>query len=38
MMALTGTTDPGHMRADLDVLDFRLDPDDVERIERMALP
>ena len=38
MMALTGTTDPGHMRADLDVLDFRLDPEDVERIERVALP
>ena len=38
MMALTGTTDPGHMRADLDVFDFRLDPQDVERIERVALP
>ena len=38
MMALTGTTDPGHMRADLDVLDFRLDPQEVERIERLALP
>jgi diketogulonate reductase-like aldo/keto reductase len=38
MMALTGTTDPGHMRADLDVFDFRLDPEEVERIERMALP
>jgi diketogulonate reductase-like aldo/keto reductase len=37
MMALTGTTDPGHMRADLDVFDFRLDPEDVERIERLAL-
>ena len=38
MMALTGTTDPGHMRADLDVFDFRLDPEDVERVERVALP
>ncbi len=38
MMALTGTTDPGHMRADLDVFDFRLDPEEVERIERMDLP
>jgi diketogulonate reductase-like aldo/keto reductase len=37
-MALTGTTDPGHMRADLDVFDFRLDPEEVERIERVALP
>ena len=36
MMALTGTTDPGHMRADLDVFDFRLDPDEVERIEGLA--
>ena len=38
MMALTGTTDPGHMRDDLDVFDFRLEPEEVERIERMALP
>jgi diketogulonate reductase-like aldo/keto reductase len=38
MMALTGTTDPGHMREDLDVFEFRLDPEDVARIERLALP
>ena len=38
MIVLTGTTDPGHMREDLDVFAFRLDPDEVERIERLALP
>jgi diketogulonate reductase-like aldo/keto reductase len=34
MVALTGTTDAGHMREDLDVFDFRLEPEEVERIER----
>ena len=38
MVPLTGTTDPAHMRADLEVYDFRLDHQDVERIERLALP
>ncbi len=38
MVALTGTTDAGHMREDLDVLDFRLEPDEVERIEHLAAP
>ena len=38
MMPLTGTTDAGHMRADLDVFDFRLEPDEVTRIERLAEP
>ena len=38
MVPLTGTTDPGHMRADLDVFDFRLAPEEVERIERLGLP
>ncbi len=38
MMAPTGATDPGHMRDDLDVLEFRLGPDEVDRIERLALP
>ena len=38
MMPLTGTTDPGHMRDDLDVFGFRLEPEEVERIERIALP
>ncbi len=37
MVPLTGTTDAGHMRADLDVFDFRLDPEDIERIDRLAL-
>jgi diketogulonate reductase-like aldo/keto reductase len=38
MMPLTGTTDPGHMRDDLEVFEFRLGPEEVERIERLALP
>ena len=38
MVPLTGTTDAGHMRDDLDVFDFRLEPEEVERIERLALP
>jgi diketogulonate reductase-like aldo/keto reductase len=33
MIALTGTTDAGHMRDDLEVFDFRLAPEEVERIE-----
>jgi len=33
MIALTGTTDPEHMRADLDIFDFRLAPEEVSRIE-----
>ena len=37
MVPLTGTTDPDHMRADLEVFDFRLEPDEVERIERIGL-
>jgi diketogulonate reductase-like aldo/keto reductase len=36
MVALTGTTDTAHMRDDLQVVDFRLDPDEVERIERLS--
>jgi diketogulonate reductase-like aldo/keto reductase len=36
MVPLTGTTDAGHMRADLDVFDFRLDPNEVERIDRLG--
>jgi diketogulonate reductase-like aldo/keto reductase len=38
MVPLTGTTDPAHMREDLEAFDFRLEPDEVERIERLALP
>jgi diketogulonate reductase-like aldo/keto reductase len=37
MLPLTGTTDPVHMRADLDVLDFRLDPAEIERIATLGL-
>jgi diketogulonate reductase-like aldo/keto reductase len=36
MVPLTGTTDAGHMREDLEVFDFRLEPGEVERIERLA--
>jgi diketogulonate reductase-like aldo/keto reductase len=36
MLPLTGTTNAAHMRADLDVLDFRLDPDEIERIESLV--
>jgi diketogulonate reductase-like aldo/keto reductase len=36
MVVLTGTTDAGHMREDLDVFDFRLEPGEVERIEALA--
>jgi diketogulonate reductase-like aldo/keto reductase len=37
MVPLTGTTDRGHMRADLDVFEFRLESEEVERIERLGL-
>ena len=37
MVPLTGTTDPGHMREDLEVFAFRLEPDEAERIERLAV-
>jgi diketogulonate reductase-like aldo/keto reductase len=37
MVPLTGTTDPSHMRADLEVFDFRLEPEEVQRIERMGI-
>ncbi|QEH35313.1 putative oxidoreductase [Aquisphaera giovannonii] len=36
MVPLTGTTDADHMKEDLDVLHFRLDREEVERIERLA--
>jgi diketogulonate reductase-like aldo/keto reductase len=36
MVPLTGTTDPDHMRADLEVFDFRLTPEETQRIERLA--
>ncbi len=36
MIALTGTADVDHMRADLEVLDFSLDPQEVGRIDGLA--
>jgi diketogulonate reductase-like aldo/keto reductase len=36
MVPLTGTTNAGHMRADLDVFDFRLDPQEVNWIENLG--
>ena len=36
MLPLTGTTDADHMRMDLDVFDFHLDPDELQTIERLA--
>jgi diketogulonate reductase-like aldo/keto reductase len=36
MIPLTGTTDPDHMRQDLDAFDVRLDADEVETIERIT--
>jgi diketogulonate reductase-like aldo/keto reductase len=38
MLPLTGTTNAAHMRADLDVFDFRLEPEEVERIENLTPP
>jgi diketogulonate reductase-like aldo/keto reductase len=35
MVPLTGTTNAAHMRADLDVLDFCLDHEEVELIQRL---
>jgi diketogulonate reductase-like aldo/keto reductase len=37
MLPLTGTSDAGHMREDLDVFAFRLEPEEVERIGRLAV-
>jgi diketogulonate reductase-like aldo/keto reductase len=37
MIALTGTTNAEHMRADLDVVDFTLQPDERRRIELLAV-
>jgi diketogulonate reductase-like aldo/keto reductase len=36
MMFLTGTSDAKHMREDLDIFDFRLEPEEVERIEGLG--
>jgi diketogulonate reductase-like aldo/keto reductase len=37
MIPLTGTTDENHMREDLEVLDFRLSPEDAHKIAGLAL-
>lgn len=37
ILPLTGTIDADHMRADLDVLNFHLEPDEVEQIEQMIV-
>ncbi len=37
MIALTGTTNAEHMRGDLGVFDFRLEPDEVKRIESLGI-
>lgn len=37
MVPLTGTTDADHMRADLDVFGFALEPREVERIEGLGV-
>ena len=37
ILPLTGTTDADHMRADFDVLDFHLEPNEVEQIEHLAV-
>jgi diketogulonate reductase-like aldo/keto reductase len=37
MVPLTGTTDAGHMRDDLQVFDFRLEPEEVKRIEGLTV-
>ncbi|HEV7281795.1 MAG TPA: aldo/keto reductase [Pirellulaceae bacterium] len=36
MLPLTGTSDERHMREDLGILDFRLTPDEIERVEAAA--
>ena len=36
IIPLTGTTNPQHMRADLDIWDFDLEPDEIERIARVS--
>jgi diketogulonate reductase-like aldo/keto reductase len=35
IVPLTGTTDPSHMREDLEVFNFRLEQEEVERIENL---
>jgi diketogulonate reductase-like aldo/keto reductase len=37
ILPLTGTTDPAHMQADLAIFDFRLDAEEIGRIESIAV-
>jgi diketogulonate reductase-like aldo/keto reductase len=37
MIILTGTTDPEHMRADLAIGDFQLQPEEIQQIEAIAV-
>lgn len=37
IIPLTGTTNPDHMRSDLDIFSFHLDPSDIQTIEHLAL-
>ena len=37
MIPLTGTSDPGHMKADLEVLDFSLDSNEVDQIAAISV-
>jgi diketogulonate reductase-like aldo/keto reductase len=38
MIPLTGTTDAAHMQVDLEIFDFRLEPEEIERIENLPPP
>jgi diketogulonate reductase-like aldo/keto reductase len=38
MIPLTGTTNADHMKADLEVFDFHLEPDEVSRLESLTQP
>src|SRR5262249_5594634 len=38
MMTLTGTSDESHLRAHLALFNFRRDPEEFARIERLAFP
>ena len=38
MLPLTGTTNAGHMRADLDVFDFALATEELQQVEHLAAP
>lgn len=37
MMPLTGTTNSDHMRADLEIFDFQLRPDEIDQIENLGV-